>query len=141
MSEVKKHYWFKSKWMLFVLAIIFTVGLLYQMAIIPRKMVSLNANSIAKIELFQMGERVYITEDVEIQEIVENFSTLTFKRGTVDNFTRRNDLYISFYNLKEQEIIGFSMPSEANISYHGTFFKIISGTLNYAQLISFLPQI
>lgn len=123
-----------------VLVFILSIGLLYGITCIPRKLIHLEVKEVAKITIIHgtTGEKITITNTEDIKHLVDNLNSISINKLEL-NLLKGFNYYLNFYDSKGKVIEGFAF-SDKRVSNEDFSFFVVKGELD-TEYIEYLYTI
>lgn len=116
-----------------IICIVLLIALIYGLTYIPHKIVSINPKDVSKISFLNgnTGESVEITENREIEHIINNLNNITFKKDKLSIGYVGYTFKTTIYNSKGEVIKKLIINSNDYIRYKGFFYIAKVNTIDY----------
>jgi len=122
-----------KKLVAFILIPILLLALLWIWWLVPSKMIKINPQEVKKIEIFNgnNGKEILITERSEIEHIINNIKSISFKKEKISigymGYSFRTTIYKSNGSVYKTFIIN----SEDTIRRDPFFYRDSTGSIDY----------
>ncbi len=124
---------FKNKILLYIAAIISVVIIIFAMTFIPQRLFRIDVGSVSKITIFNgsTGENIEITNDSNMEYIIKNLNSTTFKKRKLAYGYSGFSFKVIIYNEKGKVIEELLINSSSSIRYKGFFYKVTDNIVDY----------
>ncbi len=123
----------KGKKGIIILAIPILLVLMFALTYIPHKVVDIDPSNVAKIIVFDgnTGYEMEITEEIEIEHIIDNLNDVTFQKGKSSFGYMGYSFNTTIIDKKGKTIKELIINSSDTIRYKGFFYKSVDNPIDY----------
>ncbi|WBW96471.1 hypothetical protein [Oceanirhabdus sp. W0125-5] len=125
----------KNKKNIIIISILILV-VLYGLTYIPHRISHIKPNEVSKINIRcgYNGDYIEITKKSDIEHIINNLNSVTFKKDKPSFFYMGYSFNLKIYNNKQRVIKKLIINSEETIRYKGFFHRAKKNKIDYEYI-------
>ncbi|WP_236838875.1 hypothetical protein [Caldalkalibacillus salinus] len=119
------------KWI--IIRIPVALFLIFALTFVPHKVVNLDPNHVSKITVFDgnTGHEIEITEESDINHIINNLNGVTFQKGKPSFGVMGYRFRTTIFDDEGKKIKELTINSDATIRYKGFFHTSVNHAIDY----------